>query len=424
MSTCVGQYSYASVLNVIKEFSVSKSNLNVFSTPMAVLNDTVYVASVMDPSGISTGMNLETILERGAYDSDIWKWDKSIIELRTIEDPYHAQPSVAVDRNGFVHVAYNMHNMAWQYKVSSIPNDISNMLFVGDFIDMQDIFKVKVLNKTGFIEKNNSFIKGTQITYPAFFYDKNKDIYTTFRFAYKPSERWVDRELSSGLAVYDVGKRQWKMLGGLVDADRFKVFAKDSQYVPYVPRMFFDKNNRMHISLMWRLGGPGGGTNYPSYLYSDDVGKSFYDIEGNKLNMPISVHAADINIDATEQTYYAITDITADDFGNPYVLMHLYKGKYILKTYDKNQSKWQNMESFPPGASSITYWNGALYAFASGPVIYVKDAVSEKWTVLDRGNGKRYCNPKVSKGPYLGQLYLYSQSCDLKSARVYKLSIP
>lgn len=412
-------------LDVIKEFKVSRSNLNVFSTPIAVTNEGLYVVSVLDPEGVETGMNLITVLDKGKKnDNDNWIWKREIIDSRTINDPYHTQPSVAVDKAGFIHVAYNMHNMPWQYKKSVKPYDIKEMLFVGDDINEIDLFKVKALNKTGFSERGNSFIKGTQVTYPAFFYDRNGDVYITYRFAYEPEKKWKDRELSVLMAKYNLDKNRWNMLGGLVNTGKYNIFAKDARYVPYVPRMFFDKNNRMHVSLMWRLGGPGADANYPSYLYSDDAGKSFYDIEGNKLNVPISVHTGNINIDSTEQKYYAITDIAADNLGNPYILMHLYKGKYILKKYDKNQNKWKSMESFPSGASSITYWNGALYAFASGPVVYIKDTVSEKWTILDRGKGKRYCNPKVSKGPYTGQLYLYSQSCDLRSARVYKLNIP
>jgi len=222
------------------------------------------------------------------------------------------------------------------------------------------------------------------------------------------------------MARYDLKEKKWDMIGGILEEGRFKVLAKDADYIPYVPRVIFDRSNRMHVSLMWRLGGPGRGAHYPSYFYSDDKGKTFYDINGIKLSMPVSVHLSNINIDGSEQKYYAITDIAADHSGKPYILVHKYKSKYVLYSYDKVKQKWGLLENFPPGASAIKVEKGRLYAFASGPVIYVKDIVKDKWKVLAREKGKRYCNPKIADAPADGQFYFYTQSCDLKTARIYR----
>lgn len=329
---------------------------------------------------------------------------------------------MAVDKKGYVHVAYNMHNMPWQYKISKKPYNISEMLFVGEAVDSADLFKVKALNKSGFVDSDNKFIRGTQVTYPAFFYDRNNNLYVSYRFAYKPDKKWKYRELSNAIARYDIKEKQWKLLGGAVDNKGLKIFAKDDKHVAYLPRLHFDYNNYMHVSYMWRKDGPGPDTAFPSYAYSSDGGNSFQDVSGEELNMPLSVHASRTNVDRGSQRYYAITDITTDDDGIPHIVMHQYKGKYRLMSYDRETQSWRKNDGFPGGAMALKYKNGQFYAFASGPTVYIKDqARNKKWRVISRQ--KDYCNPKVLDVPGKNEFYMFAKSSDLKTARVYKLEL-
>ena len=115
-------------------------------------------------------MDLHTILRQGTQDeSGEWQWQTTLIEDRTIYDSWHNAPSVAVDRNGFVHVVYNMHNFPWQYKRSENPHDIDSMLFRGQAVTMAEIERTKFENKTTFPTLGTAEIPGNQITYPAFF---------------------------------------------------------------------------------------------------------------------------------------------------------------------------------------------------------------------------------------------------------------
>jgi hypothetical protein len=77
-------------LEILKTYDVVKSNLNVFSTTLAVTNDGLHVVNVENTSNVTIGINLLTVFYKGvAQETGIWKWESKIIESRTIDDPYH-----------------------------------------------------------------------------------------------------------------------------------------------------------------------------------------------------------------------------------------------------------------------------------------------------------------------------------------------
>ena len=85
------------------------------------------------PKGLPLGINLRTVVRQGKRGADDnWTWIVKTIENRTLDSPWHTVPSIAVDHQNFVHVAYNMHNMPWQYSVSRQPGSLDAFDFRGE----------------------------------------------------------------------------------------------------------------------------------------------------------------------------------------------------------------------------------------------------------------------------------------------------
>ena len=133
---------------IIKDFETDPSIVNVFSTPITFFGNSIFTVRVEPPQGESNQINLRTVISKGIIGPNgQWKWTSYTIENRTLEDKYHTQPSLIVDKKGYIHVAYNMHNMPWQYSISKKPEDISEFVFKGEFIDYDTLRKVKHENK-------------------------------------------------------------------------------------------------------------------------------------------------------------------------------------------------------------------------------------------------------------------------------------
>lgn len=191
---CLAGYGNAAEqVRVLPTFDVAPSNINSFNTPVAYWQGDVYTANVEPGMGMP-GIHLKTVVRKCALgNAASCTWESKVVDDATLDDMYHTQPSIAVDRAGYVHVAYNMHHMPWQYSVSTRPGDISTFNFMGEPITAAQKALVKLANQTPFFSIGKAAIAGNQITYPAFYYDQNRDLYVTYRFATRPKLAFADR---------------------------------------------------------------------------------------------------------------------------------------------------------------------------------------------------------------------------------------
>ena len=240
----------------------SQGDRSVFATPIAYRDGHLALAQVEHPVAGDGSGYLQTVLYLGErYASGEWTWQSKVIESRTLNDPYHAQPSVAFDKHGFVHIAYNMHHVPWQYARSRRPLDVSDMAFLGESVSLAELNTIRLHNKTYFPGGGRAAIPGNQITYPAFFLDRQDDLYVTYRFASRPARAWEDRGYAVGLAKYDVAESRRRPLGGALKPargdvlgspdTRAKGFVRDERYLPYLVTLAFDASNGMHAVWTW-----------------------------------------------------------------------------------------------------------------------------------------------------------------------------
>jgi hypothetical protein len=126
-----------------------------------------------------------------------------VIETNSVIDPDHHNASMAIDKYGYLHVAWGMHNDPWKYKVSHAPRDVSS------WDDIGPLMEGGASNPRG--------IPGTSITYPSFFKDRDGDLFVAFRHRVN-NMGWDAGDESGGLARYsadaNAANGRWTMLGG------------------------------------------------------------------------------------------------------------------------------------------------------------------------------------------------------------------
>lgn len=285
--TAWGQQAPETV-TITKEFEfndASKVTGSDWQTPVATYNGAIYYVYVT--------RQLRTLIVKKSSDGSI---SKSVIFEETDRNPWYNGASVCVDRDGYIHVAGNMHHSpfnhpktgnpyyeyAWQYVVSDKPEDISSFSFVGD--------------------DQTRTIPGTWITYPSFARDPNGVLYVAFRHRIKFGTGWSPGILAAAIARYDSDAKVWVMLGGTHYPHRKKTFfwnnsgADGTAYQPYRPRIFFDRHNRMHVT--WVVDDGNGSSGYHThvlYAFSDDGGDTFKRADGSRYEtLPITLANADV----------------------------------------------------------------------------------------------------------------------------------
>ena len=249
--------------------------------------------------------------------------------------------SVAVDRNGYLHVTGGQHNApnpgayipgSWErvglsrdrgsdsfpnqmYWVSKEPGDIESFEFAGQRNNPRQIPAPGYLNYMNFVQ------------------DRDGQLFLYGRINVSGFQSW-------GLYRYDVATRRWAALGG--DACDVIASAKDEDpgwasflirqirgNIPAAPGtksivwawqphfynycranrwgVHFDRTNRMHVRVPIRgLGANARIVDADVYAYSDDGGETFHRADGSDVALPLTVnpapeHHAGTRSDLTEQ---------------------------------------------------------------------------------------------------------------------------
>jgi hypothetical protein len=419
------------VVEVLPDVPVSPQARNLFSTPTGLCGDKLVVASVEEgsrfPNRLVTVVRLGTPEENGS-----WRWRRIVLEERTLPDITHTQPSVGIDSRQHVHVAYNMHNMPWQYVRSRTPCSIDDFEFRGTPMTDANLHTAFEENRSPWHDAGSAAIPGNQITYPAFFNDRNGDLYVTYRFAVRPARPWLERGFGGGIARFDAGSQRWAPIGGPVpltgrDAQPATAdtashpFTWQPGWSVYHPRLWFDRNNAMYVTWMWREVQAGLETNHPSFAMRPNPQAPFRRADGSPYELPIQLSEAGV-IDAFEpdHVFHAGTSITTDDRGAPLVVLESHDGTpRTLATYDAASKRWR-AEPTPSGAPwVICEDDGSCWAYATGPRVFRRKSRYASWQLVYEQDG--YCDPKPLHVPGSQRRFVHVTRCDWRTARVIEL---
>lgn len=212
---------------------------------------------------------------------------KSQYKLQKLNDA-HNIISIAVDGDGYLHVAFDQHNSPLRYCRSVSPYSLT----LTDLMPMVEGAQM--------LERN--------VTYPAFYNFSNGDLL----FAYRNF---------NGIVIYhySVSKKQWRGVGQ-------RLIEFDFSVRPYW-QIAVDRNDAIHISWLWRDNSYDVNTNHGIYYAcSSDYGRTWHTADGKPLKPTFrrqnSVPVVDIppNSNLINQT-----SMTTDPAGRPYIATYYRK---------------------------------------------------------------------------------------------------
>jgi hypothetical protein len=232
-----------------------------FNTPAGTGTHHVSVAERITSSGVVTWAE-HRLLDGGVpaeFDNDLG----------------HAQPSVARDGNGELHVFAGMHTDPWKYYRSNGLGDLEN-----ESAEMPD--------------------QDTKVTYPVLATAPNGDVYLAAR---------VDRLDSAGNVVsrpgrlyqWDVSSQQWNSVG---------IFAEESGKAVYPDDIQVDASGNVHLVYSWSRFPSSGYRHALSYIVYKPGTSTFEDSGGATMTLPTTPSTSDVI-----QTLSGTEDYAVDDLG-------------------------------------------------------------------------------------------------------------
>ncbi len=430
---CAGE-----VAKILDGLQVSTSQANVQTTPVAASGGFVYTANIEHgPDGDTNDINLRTVIRQGKRsDAGVWEWSSHVVEGRTLRDRWHTSPSVAVDKQGFIHIVYNMHNLPWQYKRSVNPHDITEWEFHGHEITISQLENFRYHNRINFPTHGIGQIPGNQITYPAFFYDNDNQLYLSYRFAARPARVFSERTFSSGIARYDVETRSWESIGEEIQ-NRSSDFESDQKslnkatavagemgWTAYHPRLTFGPNNELGFFHYWRDGGAGTQLTRPCYIREDGNG-GFETLQGSAVALPAKSYDCGNMGFRDDEEFFGTGSVASHPSGLVNVLLSPVGSKpRTILSYSNETREWER-EQAPGNASEIFYDSaGNLWAVASDSFRLYRKAVNDTvWHMVYEDGSRRECLPKARLNASQSVAFIHTQSCDLTSVSVYGLQL-
>ena len=301
-----------------------------------------------------------------------------------LDEKYHVCPVIGVDKKGYIHIAGDMHNDGWKYFKTNKPEDISSWSRRYD-------------------------LPGVGVTYPNFFYDKNREMYICFRHRKDDGTGGNQRV---GLMKYNTENSTFTMLGGISYTEKDGTSAttktmgwgngwggNDCWYIKPGHRVYFDNNNRMHFictlinvclgtfastdvyspSLM--RGGYESNTHI-LYAYSDDLGTSWHKIDSSLItSLPLTVDNATIALDRTanHDIIGGECELGAFDTNHPIISYKLFSDN-TLHSLRWNGTSWVEI-TLPGGRSTNIFMsrgNGYSAWYNGSYIDYTKDGIN--WT--------------------------------------------
>ena len=432
----IGSHS-GDVTKILDKHVVSTSQLMVQQTPVDTHNGYVYTANIEHGvNGDSNDISLKTVVRQGTQNTNgSWTWVSKLIEDRTVYDQWHTAPSVATDNAGYIHVTYNMHNFPWQYKVSTSPNSLDDFEFRGQSISDAELNRSKFENKTTFPTLGQADIPGNQITYPAFFKDRNQDLYISYRFAAKPKRSFEERTMSAGIAAYDTQLKSWSAIGGPIsvqegydydahpDADtQPKSVASNTGWTVYHPRLTFGPENAMNVNLFFRQGIAGAELSRPCFIKSQDR-FGFEDLSGTSVSVPLSAADCGNMGYPDEQQFYSIGNSAMDSGGNPHIVLSPHGDSRKIAKFDNANNAW-NFEDSPGNATEIFFdAEDNLWAIATGIKVMVLANGSSTWTTVYEDPENASCFPKVTVNDSMDTAFIHTHACDQETITIYGLRL-
>ncbi len=273
----------------------------------------------------------------------------------------HNYVTLAIDREGYLHLSGNMHVHPLTYFRSTRPNDITSL--------------VQVMSMTG----NNE----TLCTYPNFMKNSQGELI----FHYRDGSSGNGNEIYN---IYDTSSRTWKRLMDQPFTDGLTLMNA------YMSAPTLKEDGWYHIWWVWR-DEPDCATNHDlSYMKSRDL-VNWYNPFGEPVKLPVSVLNKSVIVDPIPVKGGIINlaaSLCLDEKGNPMFVYHKYDKDGNLQFYTARLSgkKWDIRQ--------LTHWD-YRWEFSGGGSIIFEVRVGE-FKRRDDGNYEvGYSHIKYGSGTFL-----------------------
>ena len=247
----------------------------------------------------------KVVLAKRRLGTEVWQIRGTQFSGNTADA--HNSISLAIDGEGFLHLAWNHHNVPLQYSRSLKPESL-------EFSD-----------KTQMTGENEN-----RVSYPEFYNLPNGNLLFLYRDGASGNGRLI-------LNQYDAKAKKWSRLqSNLIDGE-----GKRNAY----PQMTIDPKGAIHLSWVWRES-PNVATNHDlCYAKSSDGGKTWQKSSGENYHLPITVETAEYiwrippNSELINQTSMA-----ADTSGRVYIATYWRAAETTIPQYRMvyfDGKKWQ-----------------------------------------------------------------------------------
>jgi hypothetical protein len=338
-----------------------------------------------------------------------------IVKTNIQNNDNHAELSIAVDNDGYIHFMGGHHNSSPQYYRTDKPEDIRSWTFKGNDLP-------------------NGGVEGIAITYQGFYKSNNGTLFVAMRSNLLSSFTTGVRSIALGR--YNTASKKWEMLGGTnyaiasgTSPDCLPVLgatngmkaliwnpsgvgdmrpaantcASTAHYQGYQLRILFDKNNGMHITynmadsinINYSKSDVSKFMTHVFYAYSPDEGNTWFKANGQQItSLPITKQSGDLVYKKYPDSYLypAVTDqptmANANDMfldanDKPIVMQSVYGANGGLKSFQWDGSKWNDvtsMLSLPNEKCFTGIYRGEIYNFAGSAVLKVSNDNLHGWT--------------------------------------------
>ncbi len=276
-----------------------------------------------------------------------------IIDTTDNDPDGHNTPSIAIDGDGFLHVAYNMHGSKFRPGMNMRKSPTANSV-AGVWTDEND--------KTD--EDDPLF--GT-FTYPAMSTAPNGDVYLAIRNGTTGDPR------PANLFHYDTSAGAWNDRGD---------FAQESGYTAYLPAPYVASDGKVHLVWHWAEGGPKGIRHLGSYAVYDPIADTFSKADGTPYSTITTTPITTTTADAYQpreanwnQPGISDHSVTVNALGQPIIAYNFFRegdnDQRVLRLARWDGSAWQRTDLEGPETGStlgdpvIVNRNGSLHIYYS-----------------------------------------------------------
>ncbi len=323
--------------------------------------------------------------------------EKDYPDYRAFDDGHH-EFSIGIDRDGYIHVAGDMHNFPDAEISSSLPSAYSSTTI----LYWKSKYPEDITDFDFMGGSSSEKIPGENWSYGRFVRDRNDKLYYVSRTLAR-QQYWQNGGRGLGIYSYDETTKSWTAYGAqapIFDASYPVVCWEESgqnggSYQQYKADICFDKDNRMYLATGMNTQNGPAQVNSIIFAYSDDGGVTYRKMDGSSISLPMQVASgsrqADV-VDSVPSAAFEQPSITYG-FGNDPAIQYSAEGSHYYRYW--TGSGWSGRITSPVQSMRgriifNEHDNKLLFINIQSGTVYGKDSFTGTSESYNAGETLRY----------------------------------